>query len=191
MKKQILDRYSRTPDNKVMIAIAAGKIEDLYHDFDKHAPYVRKELDQDLVEYIIDSVSEIGDEDFMIQFRFTTLTDKSLTFRVKSSIENYFLYLKELKYRELARLRRSFFILFFAGLLILSLSVWVNQKFTGQGGVFTLVFAEGLTVAAWVALWNAITIFLINWAPHRRQIKMYDRVAQATIQFHESSQNQQ
>ena len=71
--KKILERYSRTADNKVIIDIAAGKVEDIYNYLDKHAPYRKKDLDQDLVEYLIDSVSEIGKEDFVIQFRFTVL----------------------------------------------------------------------------------------------------------------------
>lgn len=191
MKKQILDRYSRTPDNKLKIDIAAGKVEDLFNDFDKHAPYRKKELDQDLVEYLIDSVSEIGNEDFVIQFRFTTLADTKLTSRVKTSIHNYFLYLKQLKLRELARMTRSSFILFFIGIVILSMAVWINQKIAGHETVITNVFAEGLNVAAWVSLWNAIATFLINWAPHHRQIKMYERISKATILFHETSQNNQ
>ena len=191
MKKQILNRYSRTPDNKLRIDIAAGKVEDLYNDLDKHAPYRKKELDQDLVDYIIDSVSEIGKEDFVIQFRFTTATDASMMSRVKRSIHNYFLYLKELEFRELARMTRTSLILFSIGVVILSLAVWTNQKIAGHGGVIPHVFAEGLTVAAWVSLWNAIATFLINWAPRRRQIKMYERISKATISFHEKEQDKQ
>ena len=189
MQKQILDRYSRTADNKLMIDIAAGKVADLYNDFDKHAPYRKKELDQDLVEYIIDSVSEIGNEDFVIQFRLKTLADSNMTSRVKTSIHNYFLYLKELESRELARMTRTSFILFFIGVAILFLAVWINQKFPGHETVISNVFTEGLDVAAWVALWNAIATYLVNWAPHRRQIKMYERISAATILFHETVQD--
>lgn len=191
MKKQILDRYARTRDNKLKIDIAVRRVEDLYNDLDKHAPYRKKELDQDLVEYLIDSVSEIGQEEFVIEFRLTAVTDSILMARVKTSIHNYFLYLKELELRELARMTRTSIILFSIGVAILSISVWINQKITGQGGVIPLVFSEGLNVAAWVSLWNAIATFLISWAPRRRQIKMYERIARATILFRETAQNNQ
>lgn len=192
MRKEILDRYSRTPDNKLMIDIAAGKIEDLYNDLDQYAPYVKKELDPDLVEYLIDSVNEIGKEDFVIHFRFMTPTpsDSKQAARVKTSIHNYFLYLKELEFRELARMTRTSLILFFIGVVVLSLSVWVNQKIADNDTVIKHVFAEGLNVAAWVSLWNAIATFLINWAPRRQQIKMYDRIATATIFFHGTTTQQ-
>lgn len=188
MKKQILDRYSRTSDNKIILDISAGKVGDLYNDFDKNAPYVKKDLDQNLVEYIIDSVREIGKEDFIIQFRLQSSADANLTSRVKTSIHNYFQYLKELEFRELAIMTRTSFILLTIGVLILCLSVWVNQKIADYGDIITHVFAEGLNVAAWVSLWNAIATFLINWAPHRRKIIMYEQILKAKILFHEEAQ---
>lgn len=191
MKKQILDRYTRTADNKLIIDIAAGKVGDLYNDFDRHTPYAKKELDQDLTDYIIDSVSEIGKENFIIQFRLTAAVDMKLMSRVKTSIHNYFLYLKELEIRELARMSRTSLILLSIGVATLSVSVWVNQKITEDAAVIASVFAEGLTVAAWVSLWESLATFLINWAPHRRQIKMYERIAKAPVLFREPAQAKQ
>ncbi len=183
MKKRILDRYSRTPDNKLVIDIFAGKVEDLYSNFDKHTPYRKKDLDQDFTEYLVECVREIGDEDFLIQFRFTTTTEMSLISRVETSIQNYFLYLKELELRELAKMARTSLILLLIGVSILSLSVWTNQKIAGYDNVVVHVFAQGLTVAAWVSLWNALATFLIHWTPYRRQIKRYERIAKAPILF--------
>jgi hypothetical protein len=183
MKKRILDRYLRTPDNKIIIDISVGKVEDLYSDFDKHTPYRKKDLDQDFVEYLIESVSEFGDEDFVIQFRFAETIDMSLISRVEKSIQNYFLYLKELELRELAKMARTSMILLAIGGVILFLSVWFSQKIAGYENVICHVIAEGLTVAAWVSLWNALANFLIHWAPHRRQIKRYERITKAPVHF--------
>ncbi|MBU0664742.1 MAG: hypothetical protein KJ990_09405 [Proteobacteria bacterium] len=189
--RKILDRYSRTSDNKVIIDIAAGKVGDLYNDLDKYAPYRKKDLDQDLVEYLIDAVSEIGKEDFVIQFRFAVSADISLTSRVQRSIHNYFQYLKVVEFRELAKMTRSTFILFSIGMVLLFISVWINQKNAGHDGVISQVFAEGITVAAWVSLWNAITNFLINWVPHHDQFKMYERVSKAKVLFHDTAPGDQ
>jgi hypothetical protein len=183
MKKRILDRYLRTPDNKIIIDISVGKVEDLYSDFDKHTPYRKKDLDQDFVEYLIESVSEFGDEDFVIQFRFAETIDMSLISRVEKSIQNYFLYLKELELRELAKMARTSMILLAIGGVILFLSVWFSQKIAGYENVICQVIAEGLTVAAWVSLWNALANFLIHWTPHRRQIKRYERITKAPVHF--------
>lgn len=187
MKKNILDRYSQTADNEIIIDIAASKIEDLFSDFDKHAPYRKKELDQDLVDYLIDSASEIGRKKFVIHFHLKQLADENLTSRVTTSVRNYFLYLVALEFRELRRMARSSLILFAIGIVVLFLSVWVNQKTADNGTVISHLFAEGLTVAAWVSLWNAIANLLIDWAPHRRLIKMYKQISKAKIVFHQTS----
>ncbi|MBU1170348.1 MAG: hypothetical protein KKD44_12365 [Proteobacteria bacterium] len=184
MKKKILDRYSRTPENELIIDISAEKVEDLFNDLDKYAPYRKKELDQDLVDYLINSVREIEKERFVIHFRLAVQADDSLTTRVKRSIDNYFRYLKVLKVRELADMVRSSMILFIIGIVFLSLSVWTNQKILDPDGVVGHVFLEGLTIAGWVSLWNAITTFLINWPPHRREMKLYDRISKAAIHFY-------
>lgn len=188
MKKHILDRYRRTEDNQLIIDITANKVEDLYNNFDKQAPYVKKELDQELADYLIDSVGDIGKTDFVIRFHFNALVDEQMLYRVEKSIHSYFLYLIDREFKELSGMTRSTLILFCIGIVFLSLSVWAGQKVEGAGTVFTRVIAEGLTVAAWVSLWNAIANFLINWIPHHRQIGLFKRVSSARILFVQSEQ---
>ncbi|MDH5485560.1 MAG: hypothetical protein OEY43_10030 [Gammaproteobacteria bacterium] len=189
MKKNILERYSRTRDNKLIIDITADRVEDLYNNFDKHTPYVKKDLDQDLVAYLIDSASDMGKNNFIIQFHLDTPADKIIRSRVETSTYNYFMYLIELERRVLSKLMRSSIILSSIGIIILSLSVWLNQNLSEQATVIEHVIAEGLNVAAWVSLWNAIANYLINWSPHRQRIKMYARIANAPIVFKENNDN--
>jgi hypothetical protein len=184
-KSAILDRYARTVDQKVIIDIAAGKVEDIYNDMDRYAPYRRKELDQGLVEYLIESAQEIGRHDFVIQFRLATPADTRLTCRAQTSIHNYFHYLIALEFRKLAAMTRSSLIFFAIGMVILFLSVLANQRLADHNAVIFNILAEGLNVAAWVSLWNAIANVLIHWTPHRALIKMYQRIAKAPVLFHE------
>lgn len=166
-----------------MVEIDAGSIKDLYNDFDRHAPYIRKELDAGLVDYLIESVTEIGKEDFIIQFRLTQLEDDNLMERVKISIHNYFLYLVEREHREVSRMLRTSLIYFIIGIVILFLSFWINHQITDHDTFIAHVLTEGLNVAAWVSLWTAIATFLINWVPQRNIIKVYKRISHAPIFF--------
>jgi hypothetical protein len=186
-QKEILDRYSRSEDGKIIIDITADKVEYLYNDFDKHTPYIRKELDQGLVDYLIDCVKEIGKEEFLIKFRFMEPVDSDLQLRIQDSIHNYFLYLKELEIGEMQQMLRTSLILLLAGIAILTLSIWYNEHFTIQASVINKVFSEGLTVAAWIALWESLATFLLNWAPHQRQIRLLKRIAMATVLFRRES----
>ncbi len=183
MKKEIVERYAHSENGEVIIDIYAGKVEDLYNDFDKYAPYVKKELDEDLVNYIIDSVKEIDDTPFIIRFRFAAPLGRSLESRLQSSIGNYFRYLKELESDELKTMIRRSFYLFVIGLVFLTASFWVNTIYEEVMTVLQRVFAEGLIVAGWVSFWEAISTFLIDWMPHRNKIKMYERIAGTPLQF--------
>ena len=60
MKQNILNRYDTSDDGTVIIKISTKKVEDLYDDFDKQSSFLKKDLDEALVEYIIDCVNEIG-----------------------------------------------------------------------------------------------------------------------------------
>ena len=114
MQKYILDRYSRGSDGRLIIEIAADRVEDLYNDYQKTAPFMKKDLEQGLVDYIVDCVSEIGKEEFMLQFSITGTMDSEKISRVKMSIREYFNYLKELELREMNRMSRTSLILFFS-----------------------------------------------------------------------------
>jgi hypothetical protein len=54
MKKSIISRYERTEKNEVIIDASVRTVEDLYNNFDRTAPYLKKDLDQDFVDYIIE-----------------------------------------------------------------------------------------------------------------------------------------
>lgn len=183
MRKDILERYARNEDGAVIVDISADSVEALYNDFDRFAPYVKKELDPDLVDYLIDSVEEIGQTPFFIRFRIASPLENALTERLRRSIGNYFRYLRELEVRELKRMARKSLYLFLLGMVFIAASIWVNTVFEARMGVLEKVFAEGLIVAGWVSFWEAIATFLIDWMPHRRKISMYERIADASLEF--------
>lgn len=185
MKSNILERYKQMPDGSYIIDITAGKVSDLYNEFDKHTPYVRKELDQNLVEYIFESARELGKENFTIQFRLLEKPDDAMKTRITKSINSYFLYLKSIELSELGHVIRTSLIYFAIGIALLFLTVWVNKSLGADASVITQVFAQGLTVAAWVSLWEAIATFLVNWTPYSRKIKLYERIANTLVQFYE------
>jgi len=98
-------------------------------------------------------------------------------------VNAYFLYLAETERQKIMQMFRRSAILFGIGLAILFLSVSVNQALGAERSVVANVFAEGLTIAAWVSLWESLAIFLIEWFPHRKSIRLYQRLADAELIF--------
>ncbi|MCW8899995.1 MAG: hypothetical protein OQK75_09880 [Gammaproteobacteria bacterium] len=183
MSKAIFEHYAQTADGSYIIGINAGKVSDLYNNYDIYTPYDRKKLDQDLGEYIIDSARDLNEANFIIQFQLIEPPAEDMKVRITTSIKSYFIYLKSIELSELSRVMRKSMIFFLIGIAFLFLSVWFNEQLTSESKVVTKVFVQGLTVAAWVSMWEALATFIINWLPYTRKIKLYERIASAPVTF--------
>ncbi len=182
-KPSILSRYERAPDGEVLIDVAAARVEDLYEDFDKTAPFIRRDLDQDLVDYLTDCAAEIGKTPFRIRFSLANPPLDGGLSRIQQSVNGYFLYVEEIERRKVRQIVRQSWLLFGIGLTLLFVSVSAHQWLVKEHSVVNYVFAEGLTIAAWVSMWNAVAIYLIDWFPHQKQIRLYRRLAGAELLF--------
>jgi hypothetical protein len=183
MKDEILGRYARGPANEIVIDVDAIRVADLYENFDRRAPYIRRDLDSDLVEYLTGCARELGNHPFSIRFTFQELPDPNHLVRIRRSLKGFFAYLREVERNKIHRRLRSSLVLGGVGLTLLSFSVWVNQAIGIEQPLVKDVFAEGITIAAWVAMWQAFATYLIEWVPARLDIRLYGRLSQAPLLF--------
>jgi len=183
MKKKILDRYRRDSTGVLVVDIAAARVSDLYDEFDKQTPYSKKELDFDLVEYLAESARELGREPFIINFSFNDDLDEALKDRVRKSIWSYFDYLLARNTRELHAMFRSSLILFVVGVAMMSASVYMNLVLDFSDSVIKRIMAEGLVVASWVSMWEALAGMLLNWKPAARERRVYRRLKSTELSF--------
>lgn len=183
MEQNVLSRYERDRENNIIIDVFAARVQDLYDNFDNSAPYIRRDLAHDLAEYLIDCAREVSQDRFMIRFTLQQPPDEHKMARIRRSVHTYFLYLKEIEVRLIMQMFRRSAILFSIGICILFLSVSFNQLLGEQRSVVADVVAEGLTIAAWVSMWESLAIFLIEWLPHRKNISLYQRLADSQLIF--------
>lgn len=183
MKRTIISRYELTEKGEVIIDASVRSVEDLYNYFDRTAPYLKKDLDQEFVDYVTDCVREVGKTDFIIRISLSSMPDETVMDRVRNSIRTYFQYLQETQRRELAVMLRRSLVLFAIGLALMVPAIAATRRFSSQEGVLVEVFAQGLTVAAWVSLWEAIANFFIEWPPRRQNIKRFSRIVESTVVF--------
>lgn len=186
MQKDVISRYERNENGDILIDVTADKMEDLFNHFDRSAPYIQRDLDQDLVNYIVDSAKELGEDPFTIRFTLTHLPDEAELSNIRRSVNSFFLALVEVEHNKFRYMIRKSLIFFCIGIGILFISVWINQKLGSDRTVVADMFAEGLTVAAWVSLWEALATFLIKWFPHRTNINLYQRLATIKSLFRSS-----
>ncbi|MHC4430386.1 MAG: hypothetical protein ACYTBS_00970 [Planctomycetota bacterium] len=183
MKQTIVDRYERTQDGQIVLDVSVQSVEHLYNNFDRTAPYVKKDLDQSFVDHLTDSVREIRDDDFVVRISLSQMPDEMVMERVRKSIRTFHAYLQDLELRAVAALLRRSSVLFVIGLVLLALAIEVTRIVSSNEGVLAEVFAQGLTIAAWVSLWEAIANLLLEWHPHRQSIRLYGRIANAPVLF--------
>ena len=190
MPKKIVDRYERTADGLVIVDVAARRVEDLYEDFDKTAPYHKKDLDEDLAYYLTECVREIGRVDFVIRFMFECYPSEEFMQRVRTSVHKFFIYQRELELGAMNKMLRTAATLLVIGIIILGISLWVNHLFVvdGSPSFLNTVFAEGLTIVAWVSVWEALATFLLNWPQHLFHIRLFRTIAEAPVQFQQPSE---
>lgn len=177
MRDDVYNRYAHDSSGCI-IDIAADRAEDLYNNFDRCAPYIRRDLDSEVVDYIIDCAKEIGDEPFSITFSLRSAPDEAKLSRIKRSVNTYFKYLASVeKLKSKSMLKRA--MIFFAiGISILVVTLWADKVIGLKQEILANVFIQGLTVAAWVALWESLATALIEWLPLRKNIDLFLRLSE-------------
>lgn len=190
MKRNILGRYERDEAGNSIIDVAAARVEDLYNNFDKSAPYVRRDLDGDLAEYLVGCARELGAEPFIVRFTLAVAPEGRNLSRIRRSLKSYFLYQAEIEAGSLFQMARRSAILFAIGVAILSVLAWLDQLRGPDRSIVANVFGEGLMIVAWISLWEALATFLIEWFPHRRKVRLYRRLAHAELVFRAAADNE-
>lgn len=181
MRQEILSRYAMGKNNEVIIDIAIEKIEELYNNFDRKSPFLKKDLSEDFVNYLIECVQEIGDNRFFIRLDLDKEPAEGSLLRIKNSIHNFFYYLIDLKSIQMRSKSKTSIILLFIGLFLAGFAIVLHSHASELELLSLSVLAEGLSVAAWVALWESLATFLIEFIPFRKRIKLYKRIAHCEV----------
>jgi len=190
LKRDILSRYERDDAGNSIIDVAAARVENLYNDFDKSAPYIRRDLDGDLAEYLTGCARELGKAPFVIRFTLVTAPDKRNLSRIRRSLKSYFQYCADLEGRKIYAMARRSAIFLAIGLAILLAISWLDRQLGPDRSIAANVFGEGLTIVAWISLWEALATFLVEWVPQRRNVSLYRRLAHASLVFRVAPQGE-
>ena len=180
MKNKIINRYDTTPNGEVIIKIATQNVEDLYDYYDKKSTFLKKDLSEPLVQYLIQSVDEIANHPFILQFYFdnNNLTDSTKE-KIQNSIFDYFDYMQEVEQKKMKEQIKNSFIFMFIGFCFVSFALILgrNENFILE------IISEGAMVGGWVSLWEALATFLIRWLPLRKKLTIFKNISKASVLF--------
>jgi len=77
-RKTVIDRYERSEEGHLFLDVWVPSAAHLYNDFDRTVPYLKKDLDQEFVDYLTDSVREIRNHDFVVRLSMPQMPDEQV-----------------------------------------------------------------------------------------------------------------
>ena len=167
------------------IDIKIKRISQLFNSFDP-SPFLEKDLDDDAFEYIVSSVSEHHrktHQKIRIHLPKREMR-KTSEEEIKRAVRNYFEYKKLLAEKSIRLELKEGQFSFIVGISFLS-TVFIlrNILLDISDSVAMHVFAEGLIIGGWVAMWKPISNILYDWWPLHYEKQIYEKISTMDIEF--------
>ncbi len=174
--------------SKGPIQVRVGTIEQLFNPIDPQPLDVR-DLDVEVADWISEWAEEQRrDGPITIEVLVGDNSADGREVAVTSGIRNHFAYRRWATARRLSRLWRDGRISLVIGLAALvSLTAASRLVVSSGDSAFLSLIREGLAVAGWVAMWRPMELFLYEWWPIRRELRTFQRLAEADVRFRDSS----
>jgi hypothetical protein len=183
-RKQPLEKiYERDPDsNAFIISVAIESYANIFNELDP-APFRKKDLDQDLRDYLEDSSVDIPLKyDVVLRFNVSgeaINTEKEEKIRV--GLKTYFSFVKDLLGDNIRKSYEKSVVYVFGAFVLLSASYLLRLLLISN--IFFSILIEGITIGGWVFLWEAISTFAFRTRDVKNRCRQYKRLADAPIQF--------
>lgn len=172
------ERY-RVENGEHCIDVRIAQIEQLFDNRDP-APFRERDLDPDLVEYLLAAGEDlVGEGVFRVVF---WLEKPCQPGEIEAAFRAHFEYeLDRLDRRRRRHRRTGQFALLVALLIItglLALAQLVSSTVPGELGAG---LHEGLVISCWVMMWRPVEVLIYDWIPWRRERRVMRRLLDAPI----------
>ncbi len=169
-----------------MIEIKLNSPEQILNSLDP-SPFIHRDLDDRAANYIIEHAGEGGSNiDFTLVIEMPAAEiERDLAAVLPSALRNSFCSRATSARLQLKDLFRTGRVALAIGFLVLALclsAIWSLELFMARGA-FLLMLEQGLFILGYVAVWRPMEIFLYDWWPLRKRIKLLDRLATAKVEL--------
>ncbi len=169
-----------------VIEIKLNTPEQLLNSFDP-SPFHSRDLDDRAADYIIDSAEEAesGDALVLVIELPGDQAMRELSMDLPLALRNSFSYrarAARLQLRDEFRLGRLSLAIGLGVLGLCTLIIHLLELSVAQS-TFAQMMEQGLFILGWVALWRPLEIFLYDWWPLARRIRLLERLSAATVEI--------
>ncbi|SFM33388.1 hypothetical protein [Marinobacter zhejiangensis] len=176
---------NNTPGPSV-IRMRLSNISQLFNSMDP-SPFVGRDLDVNAESFIMEWAQEHPAKgDFRLEILVDLCDDiGAARARVLRAVRAYFLEREEVACRDFRRLMREGRLSLVIGLLFLSICLGVSQVIESHaaGSGLLKLISESLWIGGWVAMWRPMEIFLYDWWPLLRKIRLLRRLAAMDVRL--------
>lgn len=175
---------SANPAPTHRLSLQVREIAQLFNSMDP-TPFLNKDIDPRAEDYIETWASEFSpDSRFHITIHLEQWpSDGDPSEMVRAAIHNHFIYKTERTRSTLKHFLQQGRISMIIGIGFVSLCLFAADAIAKLGPHTGATIArENLTIVGWVAMWRPLQIFLYDWWPYQRQIRLYQNLGIAHIQ---------
>ncbi|MFW5780771.1 MAG: hypothetical protein ACOCWI_04910 [Bacillota bacterium] len=164
------------------VVVDLDTYRDVYSEWD-YSPMTNRDLDDDLLEYLMDCSGEVGlKRKMVIDFYIPKdIVNKKREEKSIKGFHHYFFYRIRKIQSQRGRKFRKLGALLVIGFLFIALANLLNL-FIEDEFIINLI-SEGLFIGAWVALWEIFNTFFFNISELSHRIKHYKRLQAVPINY--------
>lgn len=183
----------RPHGHKHYISLKLRDVSQLFNSMDP-SPFIDKDLDDDAEEFIMSWAQEYPPNEpvclriYLEQWPSEDPKEKdpkeeNTREMVKTAVHNHFAHRAQLAQLELKRLFEQGRTSLLIGVVFLSACLGASQMLLGhEQGTWADIVRESLTIAGWVAMWRPMEIYLYNWWPVRRRVRVFRKLSRMPVE---------
>jgi hypothetical protein len=170
-----------------VIEVNVRDVSQLFNSLDP-SPFPEKDLDDDAEQFIVSWAREFPRHaEFKLVVHLAHPVDREAQETVERGIHSFFAYRTEMIRREFVQLMRRGRASLIIGLVFLSACVLVRQLLMRFGGGWPQFVTESVLILGWVAMWRPLEIFLYDWWPLARMLRIYQKLSTMPVEVRQRS----
>jgi len=148
------------------------------------SPFIERDLDEDAEEFIVSWAQECpSNASIRLRIYLDQWPAEDPKELIKTAVHNYFSHRVQLARLEFKRLLEQGRTSLFIGLLFLAACLLLTNLLLGRAvGTWAAFARESLTIAGWVAMWRPMEIYLYDWWPLLRRIRIYTKLSHMPVE---------
>jgi hypothetical protein len=189
-ERKIFERYEKE-NNRYIIQISTNTLRDLFNKYDRTSSFIKRDLNQDLAEYLFESASDLDGREFYVCLNLHSEKQADeLEENVNRGIDSYF----EYEINKIEKKREQILIKIILHVLLAIVCFFLSymlNKFIKVDSFLYVLFVESIVIAAWVLMWPVFSDFIYELFAIRHTIKIYKKIIDADLKFNYIEEKEQ